>query len=90
VWLRHGVRVAMQFPEEDDVLVLGDDNIDDAIAAHETLLVEFYAPVRCVFAARRRARGGVTRSADDGRLRRCSGVGTASAWRPSTPRRRPL
>jgi len=35
---------AADFPEEDSVLVLGDDNIEDALAAHDTLLVEFYAP----------------------------------------------
>ena len=31
---------------EDDVLVLDDSNFDEAIGSFDTLLVEFYAPVR--------------------------------------------
>lgn len=38
------VAASADFPEEDDVLVLGDSNLDDALAEHDTLLVEFYAP----------------------------------------------
>ena len=36
----------MQIPEEEDVLVLSDSNFQEAITTYETLLVEFYAPVR--------------------------------------------
>ena len=36
---------AADFPTEEGVLVLDDSNFDDALEQHETLLVEFYAPV---------------------------------------------
>jgi protein disulfide-isomerase A1 len=35
---------ASDFPVEDGVLVLGDDNFDAAISQHKQMLVEFYAP----------------------------------------------
>ena len=38
--------IVSQFPEEDNVLVLTDDNFDEALQEHDPLLVEFYAPVR--------------------------------------------
>ena len=34
-----------EITENDGVLVLNDDNFDDAIAQHESLLVKFFAPV---------------------------------------------
>lgn len=34
----------LAYPEEDDVLVLGDSNLDQAVAEYDYLLVEFYAP----------------------------------------------
>ncbi|DAZ96178.1 TPA: hypothetical protein N0F65_012368 [Lagenidium giganteum] len=38
------VAQAATIEEEDDVLVLTDDNFDEAVTSHDTLLVEFYAP----------------------------------------------
>ena len=35
-----------EITEEEGVLVLNDDNFDEAIKQYENLLVEFYAPVR--------------------------------------------
>lgn len=43
--IRPRVRVSTQIEEEKDVLVLTDDNFDEAIAQYDPLLVEFYAPV---------------------------------------------
>ena len=39
---------AVEIEEEDDVLVLTNDNFDEAIKQHDPLLVEFYAPVRVI------------------------------------------
>lgn len=36
--------VHAEIPVEEGVLVLGDDNFDEAVAAHSMMLVEFYAP----------------------------------------------
>jgi len=38
-----------EITEEEGVLVLNDDNFDEAIKQHESLLVKFYAPVSEVF-----------------------------------------
>lgn len=38
------LHATVSFPVEDGVLVLDDDNFDDAVSQHEFLLVEFYAP----------------------------------------------
>lgn len=38
------VASVVAFPTEEGVLVLGDDNFDDAVAQNEFILVEFYAP----------------------------------------------
>lgn len=38
------IALATEFPEEESVLVLDASNFDDAIAEHDNLLVEFYAP----------------------------------------------
>ena len=42
---------ALAFAEvemEDGVIVLNDDNFDDILSQHESLLVKFYAPVGCL------------------------------------------
>ena len=38
----------LQFPTEDNVIVLDDSNFAEAINEFDTLLVEFYAPVSTV------------------------------------------
>jgi protein disulfide-isomerase A1 len=38
------VALSMDLPKEEGVLVLGDDNFEDALKQHPTMLVEFYAP----------------------------------------------
>lgn len=35
-----------EITENDGVLVLNDDNFDEAISQHESLLVKFFAPVK--------------------------------------------
>lgn len=82
-----------QIPEEESVLVLSDSNFEEAIAANEYLLVEFYAPVRaramcvCVCVVELLCEPAPvslpfppSRSCD-------SGAATARSWRLSTQRR---
>lgn len=38
------VCILAELPVEDNVLVLGDSNFDEATTTHSQLLVEFYAP----------------------------------------------
>lgn len=37
-----------EITENDSVLVLDDNNFEEAIQQHESLLVKFYAPVGCL------------------------------------------
>jgi hypothetical protein len=43
-FLSQALFAAANFPVEDGVLVLGQDNFEEAIATHANILVEFYAP----------------------------------------------
>jgi len=36
--------LSIEIPKEEGVLVLGDDNFEEALIQHPTMLVEFYAP----------------------------------------------
>ena len=36
--------LSIELPKEEGVLVLGDDNFEEALIQHPTMLVEFYAP----------------------------------------------
>ena len=38
------VTLSVELPKEEGVLVLGDDNFEEALIQHPTMLVEFYAP----------------------------------------------
>jgi len=78
------VSAAAEFPTEEGVLVLGEDNFDAALEEHDTLLVEFYAPVRVARAVPRAADRGRAVILSSNHAFLDSGAATARSWRPST------